>query len=248
MFHSILEKAEKLNDEQFGKLMRAIFIYSRDGKLPDFKDDERIEMAFDFIKADIDNDKENYNDKCEKNRQIALGRWQKKDMQNNDNANGCERMRTDANDANTIQYNNSYNLNSSFNNLHKCFNDNNISPSNSKSTSLNTQPPLSQDKPDDIHQKGKKQSKYIEKEKYILTLFDKIWVFYPKKVGKEQARKTWTKKLINLKTSEEILNKSKVIFTLLNNHIKSWKDDGRTIRFIPHFSSWLNDEIPDKGV
>lgn len=91
-----------------------------------------------------------------------------------------------------------------------------------------------------------------QKEKYILELFDKIWVVYPRKVGKEQAKATWTKKFVRLKTQEEVLLKAKRIATLLVAHKKQWANEvnnkgekGRPKQYIPHFSTWLNDEIPN---
>ena len=92
-----------------------------------------------------------------------------------------------------------------------------------------------------------------DKRKYILDLFEKTWVLYPHKVGKEQAKKTWIKKLDSLKTLDDITNKARKIVLLLNNHIKSWASEvdklgnkGRPKQYIPHFSTWLNSEVPDK--
>lgn len=93
----------------------------------------------------------------------------------------------------------------------------------------------------------------FNKSEYILTLFEKIWAIYPRKVGKEQAKKTWNKKLITLKTQEDILSKAQRISKLLQKHIKAWAEEtgkngnkGRPKQYLPHFSTWLNDEIPDK--
>lgn len=92
-----------------------------------------------------------------------------------------------------------------------------------------------------------------EKENYILELFEKTWLIYPHKTGKEQAKKTWSKKFNGLNTKELIREKALKIYALLENHIASWKKEvdskgkvGRPKQFIPHFSSWLNNEIPDK--
>lgn len=93
----------------------------------------------------------------------------------------------------------------------------------------------------------------FDKNKYILELFEKIWKVYPIKVSKEQAKKTWLKKLNKLNKQEDIYIKAKRIAMLLESHKKSWQtevdkqgNEGRPKQFIPHFSSWLNNEIPDK--
>ncbi len=92
-----------------------------------------------------------------------------------------------------------------------------------------------------------------EKENYVFELFDKTWSIYPHKTGKEQAKKTWLKKFNSLNTKELIREKALKIYALLEKHIASWKTEvdgkgrqGRPKQFIPHFSTWLNNEIPTK--
>ena len=80
---------------------------------------------------------------------------------------------------------------------------------------------------------------------YINSLFDKIWDTYPKKASKEQAKKTWHKKLKKLKTEEDILDKAQKIAKMLNQSRTTWVNENRDKQYIPHFSSWLNDNIPD---
>lgn len=91
-----------------------------------------------------------------------------------------------------------------------------------------------------------------ERSKYVLELFDKTWAIYPRKVSKERAKKTWVKKMRCCKTCNGVRNKAAQIYKLLMGHIKMWRtergDDGdgaRPLEYIPHFSSWLNNEIPD---
>ena len=57
----------KLNDEQRGKLFSALFAYEKRGELTDFKDDDMLMMCFSFIKISLDNNREKYNERCEKN-------------------------------------------------------------------------------------------------------------------------------------------------------------------------------------
>ena len=74
--------------------------------------------------------------------------------------------------------------------------------------------------------------------------FDKTWETYPRKVSKVQARKTYEKKLAGL-SAEEGRMKANRIFLLLRMHIEDWEDHERAIEYIPHFSTWLNENIED---
>ena len=85
MYYDLLEQLQDFSDESFGKIARAMIEYDKNGTLPNFEGE--LKIAFKFIKLSIDRNKEEYEQKCEKNRDNALKRW---------NANGCERIQTDA--------------------------------------------------------------------------------------------------------------------------------------------------------
>ena len=70
IYNSIVEKFEKLDDAQFGKLMRAALKYSSTGEVPEL-DDVIVSLAFDFIKVDIDANNAKYQKVCEKRRQAG---------------------------------------------------------------------------------------------------------------------------------------------------------------------------------
>lgn len=91
---------EGLTDEQLGKLMRAIFIYARDGEIICLE--PVVRMAFAFIKDNIERNQDKYQAKCEKNRQIALERERKKReaREKAGNTNVHERARTCENNTN----------------------------------------------------------------------------------------------------------------------------------------------------
>lgn len=65
-----LQKTERLTDEQFGRVFRALIKYHAHKEEPNL--DALESMAFDFIRVDIDRTEKEYNDKCEKNRQTRL--------------------------------------------------------------------------------------------------------------------------------------------------------------------------------
>lgn len=85
-YHSYLESMEPLSDAERGRLFTALLEYSRTGIAPELRGGERYTFA--ALKGSIDRDVAKYNAKCAKNKESAGKRW---------DANGCERMRTDAN-------------------------------------------------------------------------------------------------------------------------------------------------------
>ena len=92
---------EGLTDEQLGKLMRAIFIYARDGDVINLE--PTLRMAFAFIKDDMERNQVKYNEKREKLRANAQKRWQKKQLDANaeepqqKHTKACKSMQLDAN-------------------------------------------------------------------------------------------------------------------------------------------------------
>lgn len=90
------EQFNLLTDEQIGQLMRAIIKYEKSGEIP--KLDGMLQMAFSFIKTQLDRDREKYNKKCEKNRENAKrgGRPKKEEKQTEPKkANGFEEKQTE---------------------------------------------------------------------------------------------------------------------------------------------------------
>ena len=65
-----LEKTKKLTDEQVGRLFRALMVYHTTGEITPLGQVE--EIAFDFIREDIDKADAAYKAKCEQNRQNRL--------------------------------------------------------------------------------------------------------------------------------------------------------------------------------
>ena len=57
---------ELLNVEERGEILTAIFDYVRTGEFPDLRGG--VEMAFSFIRAQLDRDAEKYESICERNR------------------------------------------------------------------------------------------------------------------------------------------------------------------------------------
>ena len=59
---------DQLNDEESGKLIKAIFKYQSSGVTPDFSKNPALAMGFSVFKMSLDRDSEKYQERCEKNR------------------------------------------------------------------------------------------------------------------------------------------------------------------------------------
>jgi hypothetical protein len=64
-------------------------------------------------------------------------------------------------------------------------------------------------------------------------MFDEFWSLYPRKIAKATARKAWAKL-----SAEQHLMAAKAI----QAHCDYWRAKETELEFIPHASSWLNQE------
>lgn len=78
----------------------------------------------------------------------------------------------------------------------------------------------------------------------IAEMFNILWKIYPRKEGKEQAKKTFEHKLRGMKIADAKAKGNK-IFLLIKAKRKAWEEAETELRFIPMFSSLLNSEVPD---
>ena len=78
IFTEYKEQFDMLTDEQAGVLIKAIFCYTTDGKLPEM--DSITKMAFSFIRAALDRSDDKYQKKIEANKENGkLGGRPRKD-------------------------------------------------------------------------------------------------------------------------------------------------------------------------
>ena len=151
-----------LSDEKAGQLFKAILQYGYDGSLPNFPEDT-MQGLFAMYQVQIDRNKENYAETCERNKRNAESRYKKNSTKNSDDkenqvaATSLSRIHSDATAYNGIQTNAPpclYNNNSKDNNNND----------DSKDIIIN-----------------EVQSTIVRNEsKYT---FDKIWAMYGKPVG-----------------------------------------------------------------
>lgn len=87
-YHSYADSMRNLSDDECGRLFRALLSYSATGELPVLADRESI--AFDFIRSQIDRDREAYEAKCRKNKESVSKRYERSQT----NTNEYERIQT----------------------------------------------------------------------------------------------------------------------------------------------------------
>lgn len=73
--YSYLEKLKNFTDQEFRNIITAIVYYDRDGEIITLTD--REQLAFDMIIPDIIENRNKYIEKCEKNRQKVIDRWER---------------------------------------------------------------------------------------------------------------------------------------------------------------------------
>ena len=73
---SNMEAFKELTDIQLGELMRAVFAYASDGTMLSEDADQAVRVAFAFLKADVDAERDLYKRRCERNRRThaSVGR------------------------------------------------------------------------------------------------------------------------------------------------------------------------------
>lgn len=73
-----MEAFKELTDIQLGELMRAVFAYASDGTMLSEDTDQAVRVAFAFLKADVDAERDSYKRRCERNKENARKRWAKR--------------------------------------------------------------------------------------------------------------------------------------------------------------------------
>ena len=73
-----MEAFKELTDIQLGELMRAVFAYASDGTVLSEDADQAVRVAFAFLKADVDAERDAYKRRCERNKENARKRWAKR--------------------------------------------------------------------------------------------------------------------------------------------------------------------------
>lgn len=75
---SNMEAFKELTNIQLGELMRAVFAYASDGTMLSEDADQAVRVAFAFLKADVDAERDSYKRRCKRNKENARKRWAKR--------------------------------------------------------------------------------------------------------------------------------------------------------------------------
>ena len=68
-FYDLIPKTKTLTDAQFGKLIRSAFAYDQAGEEPNFDNDVKLEAHFEWLRYNLDENREKYLKMCEKRRE-----------------------------------------------------------------------------------------------------------------------------------------------------------------------------------
>lgn len=74
--------------------------------------------------------------------------------------------------------------------------------------------------------------------------FEKLWSIYPRKKNKQLAKKTFEHKIRGL-DNQECVDKCNAIYKAQVISTNEWKTNNTDEQFIPHYSSWLNNNVPN---
>ena len=96
VYHDKFAQVDKLPDDQFHWLFRAVARYSQTGETTE-TDNPALAVIFSIWRDMIDADGERYQARCEASKKANEARWHK------GNANASERMRTNANECESIR-------------------------------------------------------------------------------------------------------------------------------------------------
>ena len=226
-----------LSDSERGQLFSAIFDYQIDGVLPSLP--PAAQMAFSFIKAQIDKDTEKYAEtvrnrseagkkSAAKKQQVSADR--NKSQQTATNSNTIQQTSTDGNrpqqeptDRNKDQQRPT---NSTDNE--------NVNVNENDNVNVSYNPPYPPRGDDGENQNN-----------VYLKRFDEFWAAYPRKIGKDAALKAFKKR----KPSAELLEKMISAIEKQKHSVQWNRDNGQ---YIPNPATWINqgrweDELPESS-
>lgn len=99
--------------------------------------------------------------------------------------------------------------------------------------------------------KEQKEEKPITAKVDWLPYFEKLWKMYPRKINKEQAKKTFEHKIRGL-TEQECKDKCNAIYKAQISYQNIISQTNKSMEYIMHYSTFLNANVPNsphyKGV
>lgn len=99
--------------------------------------------------------------------------------------------------------------------------------------------------------KEQKEEKSITAKVDWLPYFEQLWKMYPRKINKEQAKKTFEHKIRGL-TEQECKDKCNAIYKAQKSYQSIISQTNKSMEYIMHYSTFLNANVPNsphyKGV
>ena len=208
LYYDYRQHLTLLNDEERGQLLMALFDYVETGKEPEIQG--AALMAFSFIRLQIDKDAAKYAETCRKRSEAGKrgGRPSKAEDENENQAeakkaNAFSEKQTEAKKADNDNENDNENDNDHYHDINN--------------------PPIPP-------QGGKRSGKPVDAQESRFVIF---WDHYPKKVGKQAARRAWDK----IKPDSALFDRI-VQAVIAAKKSKEWTKEGGS--YIPHPTTWLN--------
>lgn len=88
-----------------------------------------------------------------------------------------------------------------------------------------------------------KEKEELPKNNYE-QYFETLWKIYPRKSNKQLAKKTFEHKVRGLE-EQDCKDKCNKIYKAMAFDMNKWTAEKRAENYLPHFSSWLNFNIPN---
>lgn len=76
------------------------------------------------------------------------------------------------------------------------------------------------------------------------SMFETLWKMYPRRINKELAKRSFEHKIRGL-SEQECKDKCNLIYKAQKIATTKWEEQGTEIQYIPHYSSWLNNSVPN---
>lgn len=207
------EAVSAISDQAAGQVFKGLFDYAETGQMPQPTDPTAVGVLLCF-KSSIDEAFKRYEERCEKNRNIANERWGKEKNRMKPNANVCERIQTHTNECEPMRAD-----------ANRCLYDNDNDNEVIKDNYLNPNQRL-----------GRKNAPKVVSE--IITIWNEVCTGLPKVRQITDKRKASAQKLINFlicpgsdgetlcKSKDEALSLIRDCFTKINES-NFCKGDGK---------------------
>lgn len=240
LYFDLLRPIKKLSDEDKGKLLVAMLEYGQDGVVPEFEG--ALDMAWEFVKPKLDKDAETYELSCEQREYANFCKSRKKlglpkiPIEQWKAATENERQQWVTEDNELLRADTEPLRAGNFGAFRNPTTTTTTTPTTTTTTTPTTTTTTTTTAEVTVGTSttSESNSDLTQVDGVVEDPFEVFWKEYPRKVGKQDARKAFASaaKKVSLEKMLGALEKQK--------KAPQWvKDKGQ---FIPHPSTWLNQE------